>query len=76
MASNILLVEDDSSIGEMVESYLTMEGFQVVLAKDGEEALERFAERDYDLVLLDMMLPKISGMDFLKKSGRKAMCRY
>jgi len=72
VASNILLVEDDSSIGEMVESYLTMEGFQVVLAKDGEEALERFAKRDYDLVLLDMMLPKISGMDFLKKIREKS----
>jgi len=67
VAANILLVEDDASIGEMVESYLTMEGFQVVHAKDGEEALERFGERDYDLVLLDMMLPKVSGMDFLKK---------
>ncbi|GAB6988166.1 response regulator transcription factor [Paenibacillus pini] len=67
MTVSILLVEDDSSIGEMVESYLTMEGFRIVHAKDGEEALKRFSEEPFDLVLLDMMLPKISGMDFLKK---------
>lgn len=72
MASNILLVEDDTSIGEMIESYLTMEGFDVVHAKDGAEALERFEERPYDVVLLDLMLPKLGGMDFLKKIREKS----
>lgn len=72
MASSILLVEDDHAIGEMIESYLTMEGFDIVHARDGEEALERFGQREYDLVLLDLMLPKLSGMDFLKEIREKS----
>ncbi|WP_237391819.1 response regulator transcription factor [Paenibacillus dendrobii] len=67
-----MLVEDDAAIGEMIESYLTMEGFDVVHVKDGEEALERFAQCQYDLVLLDLMLPKLSGMDFLKEIREKS----
>lgn len=67
MKHNILLVEDDRSISEMVEAYLTLEGFQVVLAADGEEALQLFNQDRYDLILLDVMLPKLNGIDFLKK---------
>lgn len=67
MKHSILLVEDDRSISEMVEAYLTLEGFQVVLAADGEEALQLFHQDRYDLILLDVMLPKLNGIDFLKK---------
>ncbi|WP_082361011.1 response regulator transcription factor [Bacillus sp. FJAT-28004] len=62
-----MLVEDDRSISEMVEAYLTLEGFHIVHAADGEEALRLFSQETYDLVLLDVMLPKLSGIDFLKK---------
>lgn len=67
MKQRILLVEDDRSISEMVEAYLTLEGFHIVHAADGEEALRLFSQETYDLILLDVMLPKLNGIDFLKK---------
>ena len=66
MSGTILLVEDDLSIGEMVVNYLSGEGFQVVHAQDGEEALLYFSKHSFDLILLDLMLPKLNGMDFLR----------
>lgn len=66
MNANLLLVEDDRSIGEMVSSYLSKEGYRVAHATDGEEAVRLFRQNEYDLVLLDLMLPKLNGMDFLK----------
>ncbi len=62
----ILLIEDDNSISEMVDHYLTKEGFEVVLAFDGEEGVRLFQQGNYDVILLDIMLPKLNGMDFLK----------
>jgi len=66
MNANLLLVEDDRSIGEMVSSYLSKEGYRITHAADGEEAVRLFRLNDYDLVLLDLMLPKLNGMDFLR----------
>ncbi|WP_068776289.1 response regulator transcription factor [Paenibacillus sp. FJAT-26967] len=62
----ILLVEDDVAISDMVDDYLNKEGFTVVRAYDGEEAVRLFGEYAFDLILLDLMLPKLSGMDFLQ----------
>ncbi|MGX4583607.1 response regulator transcription factor [Paenibacillus chitinolyticus] len=67
MQNTLLLVEDDTEISDMVSDYLTKEGFVVVRAYDGEEAVRKFAGRQFDLILLDLMLPKLSGMDFLQK---------
>ncbi|MCV0025502.1 response regulator transcription factor [Bacillus sp. XT-2] len=61
-----MLVEDDHSISEMVVHYLTKEGFEIVHAFDGEEGIRRFQEQAYDLILLDIMLPELNGMDVLK----------
>ncbi|MCY8980950.1 response regulator transcription factor [Bacillus halotolerans] len=61
-----MLVEDDHSISEMVDHYLTKEGFDIVHAFDGEEGIRRFQEQAYDLILLDIMLPELNGMDVLK----------
>lgn len=66
MQHNILLVEDDPSISEMIIHYLTTEGFQVKHASDGKEAADMFQNTSFDLILLDLMLPKLNGMDFLK----------
>lgn len=66
MQQRILLVEDDWSIGEMVSNYLKKEGFEVTHAEDGEAAVKKFQEGSFDLILLDLMLPKLNGMDFLK----------
>lgn len=61
----ILLVEDDPEIRGMLGDYLRTENFEVTDARDGEEACRLFSGRGFDLVLLDLMIPKISGMDVL-----------
>jgi two-component system, OmpR family, response regulator VicR len=72
MRYQILLVEDDVSISEMVEHYLQKEGFHVCKAFDGAEAVQLFAEHSFDLILLDMMLPKLDGTEFLKIAREKS----
>ncbi|WP_028558886.1 response regulator transcription factor [Paenibacillus pinihumi] len=67
MQAHILLVEDDTEISEMVRRYLVKEGFTITAAYDGAEAAALFASGCYDLILLDMMLPKLNGMEFLKQ---------
>ncbi|MDQ0207495.1 response regulator transcription factor [Alkalicoccobacillus murimartini] len=62
----LLLVEDDVAISDMVRTYLTKEGFKVDPVFTGKEAIQRFENDSYDLVLLDLMLPEMSGMDFLQ----------
>lgn len=57
----ILIVEDDLSIQALLHDFLIEAGYDVVMAADGVEALSRFSERDFDLILLDVMLPKIDG---------------
>ncbi|WHY78650.1 response regulator transcription factor [Neobacillus sp. WH10] len=73
MQHKILLVEDDLAISDMVKGQFIKEGFEVVPAFDGEEALEVFANDMFDLILLDLMLPKLDGMEFLKIIREKSM---
>ncbi|MGG3798863.1 response regulator transcription factor [Metabacillus fastidiosus] len=73
MEKTILLIEDDRSISEMVRNYLTKEGFKVICAFDGEEALNKFHQSSFHLILLDLMLPKLNGMDFLKIIREKSL---
>ncbi|MFC3885528.1 response regulator transcription factor [Bacillus songklensis] len=73
MGEKILLVEDDRSISEMVKSQFEKEGFTVVPAFDGEEALRVFVQESFDLILLDLMLPNLNGMDFLKVVREKSL---
>jgi DNA-binding response OmpR family regulator len=68
----ILLVEDDSSISLGLRMNLEREGYEVDLAEDGEAGLARARDGGYDLVLLDLMLPKLNGyelLDALRKAG-------
>ncbi|MED4455743.1 response regulator transcription factor [Metabacillus fastidiosus] len=73
MEKTILLIEDDRSISEMVRNYLTKEGFKVICAFDGEEALNQFHQSSFHLILLDLMLPKLNGMDCLKIIREKSL---
>lgn len=66
MDSKILLVEDDKSISEMVKGYLKKEGFIVTTAFDGEEGINIFSDNSFDLIILDLMLPKVDGIEFIK----------
>ena len=65
--STILLVDDEDSVQKLLTYPLEREGFKVVHARDGEEALTRFAEEDVDLVVLDLMLPKLDGLEVCKR---------
>ena len=59
--SRILVVEDDLSIQALLHDFIQEAGHSVILASDGVEALAKYSEQDFDLVLLDIMLPKIDG---------------
>lgn len=63
----ILLIEDDTEISDMLADYLSTENYEIITAYDGENACRKFEMDQYDLVLLDLMIPKISGMDVMKK---------
>src|SRR4026209_376698 len=65
--STILLVDDEDSIQKLLTYPLERDGFKVVHARAGEEALTRFAEEDVDLVVLDLMLPKLDGLEVCKR---------
>lgn len=62
----ILLVDDDLTLLEMYEDRLRAEGFEIVQATNGEEALKKAREKKPDLIILDIMMPKVNGFDVLK----------
>ena len=66
MAKKILVVEDDPSLRKIYLAILTKAGFEVKGAFDGEDALRVAAEGDPDLILLDMMMPRMTGIEFLR----------
>ena len=64
---NILLVDDEIKITEVINAYLDKEGYNTFIAHDGQKALELFTQEEFDLVILDRMLPDISGEEICKK---------
>ena len=66
MQKHILLVKDDESIREMVEKYLINEGFIITSAANGEEAVQKSLSTSFDLMILDIMMPKLDGLEALK----------
>lgn len=63
----ILLIEDDAEISEMLKNFLMTENFEVVTAYDGESACKKFFADEYSIVLLDLMIPKMNGMEVMKR---------
>ena len=57
----ILVVDDEASIRRILETRLKMVGYEVITAADGEEALEMYSKHNPDLIILDVMMPKING---------------
>lgn len=72
MNNKILIIEDDISISEMVKSYLTKDGFIVTTAFDGEDGIIKYLNDDFDLIVLDLMMPKLDGMETLKLIREKS----
>ncbi|HEX5535260.1 MAG TPA: response regulator transcription factor [Actinomycetales bacterium] len=66
-ARRVLVVEDDPTINQALTDRLSAEGFEVVQAFDGAEALTVFEERDPDLVVLDLMLPRLDGLEVCRR---------
>jgi two-component system response regulator RegX3 len=72
--TRILVVEDEESFSEAVSFMLTREGYEVAVARDGHAALDEFDRRGADLILLDLMLPGLSGTEVCKQvRGRSAV---
>jgi two-component system response regulator RegX3 len=65
--TKILIVEDEESVLDPLELLLTKEGFSIETARDGREALEKFAKTNHDLILLDLMLTAISGTEVCRQ---------
>jgi CheY-like chemotaxis protein len=65
--NTILVVEDDKVLLTMYSKKLLSEGFNVINAEDGKDALEKFQNERIDLVLTDIMLPRMSGIEFLQE---------
>ena len=63
----ILVVDDDANICELLRLYLTKEGYQVTVANDGEEGLEKFNAVKPDMVLLDVMMPRMDGLEVCRR---------
>jgi len=64
--NKILIIDDDEDLCELVSEYLNVEGFDVSSVNDGESGLKRALSGDYDMVILDVMLPKMNGFDVLR----------
>ncbi len=67
MSKKILIVEDDLFLGELISKKLSKDDFSVVHASNATDALDILSKGTIDLILLDLLLPDVSGFDFLKK---------
>ena len=67
MNNKILIIDDDEELCELVSEYLTVEGFEMEEVHDGETGLKKALEGEYDLAVLDVMLPKKNGFDVLRE---------
>lgn len=66
MNSNILIVDDDMELTDLLEQYLEPEGFNVICVHDGENAVKKALNQNFDAIILDVMLPKLNGFEVLK----------
>ncbi|HBT19100.1 MAG TPA: DNA-binding response regulator [Clostridiaceae bacterium] len=71
MKKTILIVEDEKRLRDLLRDYLLKEGYMVDLAAHGEEGLSMALAKDYDLILLDIMMPFMDGFDLLKELRKK-----
>lgn len=67
--ADILIIDDEKAIRKTLSEILSFEGYKIDEASDGEEGLKKFRDRNYDVVLCDIKMPKIDGIEFLQKAG-------
>lgn len=67
--ADILIIDDEKAIRKTLTEILTFEGYKIEEAADGEEGLKKFREKTYDLVLCDIKMPRLDGIEFLQKAG-------
>ena len=72
--AKILVADDDRNICELLRMYLEKEGYTVVLAGNGEEALSKFDEENPDIILLDVMMPRLDGWQVCRELRKKSEC--
>jgi DNA-binding response OmpR family regulator len=72
MTSKILVVDDERRLVSLVEAYLKQEGYSVVTASNGQEALHAVRQEKPDLILLDIMMPEMDGYEFIQAHRREA----
>ena len=70
MRNRLLLVDDEVKILDMIDNYLKREGFETARASNGNEALELFRSQSFDLIVLDLMLPELDGLEVCKEIRR------
>src|SRR3954470_22821462 len=70
--SKVLIIDDDEELCDLVSEYLTVEGFETTSVHDGEAGLEKALSGEYDLAILDVMMPKLNGFDVLKNLREKS----
>jgi two-component system, NtrC family, nitrogen regulation response regulator NtrX len=67
--ADILIIDDEKAIRKTLTEILSFEGYKIDEAADGEEGLKKFKEKSYDVVLCDIKMPKLDGIEFLQKAG-------
>ena len=67
MVSKILIIEDESTIAELEKDYLELSGFEVEVSNDGTDGLQKALYQDYDLIILDLMLPGVDGFEICRR---------
>ena len=67
----ILVVDDEPAVREAIERALRLEGYEVALAADGHEALERIGQRPPDAVVLDLLMPRVDGLELCRLRIRR-----
>ncbi|MFF2094075.1 response regulator transcription factor [Paenibacillus sp. NPDC058174] len=70
MNRRVLIVDDEREIAELIEIYLRNEGYETEIAFDGEQALEAYGKAAFDLVILDIMMPKMDGLEVCRRLRR------
>jgi DNA-binding response OmpR family regulator len=70
--NKVLIIDDDEELCDLVSEYLTVEGFETTAVHDGETGLSQALSGEFDLAILDVMLPKINGFDVLKNLREKS----